>query len=292
MNIIPYLILVAGAALMLAASWRRGGWSPVQVGAWIVIGAMIGFGDLILGGILQVYRFHPGFLPHVMADHSLGALLADAWFVPVLLSSFQVVPPRFRLLVSWLLVLPIALIEIGCVRHGAFQYRDRWRLSFDMLLFLGYSPVSLWANWFEREGYTAVHRTVLTAAVAAYGWHVWADVTSGVLDLWRVRPHWLANAWSDQALGTVILHGLPFMTLVFVTGRLGWGRSAGGKFLVWATGAAYLYLLQMSRLWVPRPFWNPLFGGVGFVLITWLVSLLDDWFADRMPAGKIQAGAP
>ena len=262
---------------MGALSWR--GQLPVKVVTLMLAGALIDSGDLV-AAMLRLYSYHPGLLPNPVADARLGALLADALFVPVLTACTLAVFRRNRLQTSLLLALLFAVIEEYFVRRGIF-IRLGWRLWYTPALFLGYCVIlSWWSSSFEATGYTRFHRTVVLLSMLQHLWAVTALALSGVLNLYTFRPHWLRSPDLDNVLGGALLQLLPFLLVACVFIWYRWVDNPvlfAAAVLIWVGWTAFL---QNSGVRQDAHAWGPVQAGMSMGVLLWVAGRVDAWLAD------------
>lgn len=284
-----YLLLGAAGLAVLAVSWGRR-LTPVKLGLYLISGSVIIFADFVVTGVFGIYHYNPQILANHIPDARLGVLIAEVLFVPALVSSVAgSVGPRYRVWVSMALTLPLLMIEWYFTEAGAFL-PNGWRLWHSAVLFPPYfAALALWANHFERAGYTPFHRLVLIWLTVDLTWHVSAITTNGVLGLFHGRYYLLADPLRDNVWGNFLVHGLPWMAMGILWVWKGWARSsvllAGlvciyGLWLTWWHAAGFLIF---------APFWSPAAEAILAAVWVWGVGWVDGWL--ERAAGHTKAGA-
>jgi hypothetical protein len=274
---VPYLFLVAAALAMLALAWWR---SPGPLCPWsfLTTGGAITLGDLVVTGILAMYQYRPGFLPHY-PDNYLGVLIAECLFVPAYYAFLSTFPGRCRYWVYGLGVVPVLLLEVLFLWLGVYVHRT-WTLWHSVVLFLLYGLVAAYgANSFERRRYSPHHRFVLVAATMYYIMNLWALIPFGILRLVTIRLHLFESAELDLVISALLLHAAPF-TLIGIIGT--WYRLTRRLWFLLTTVAGFalwLTFLQAAGIWVGRPPWNPWLEGVCISLSYAGLGWIDHWFA-------------
>lgn len=273
-----YLLLFAAGLGLAAYAWTQG-ITRTMVACFLLTGAMIGSADLLLQGILQVYDFRPGLLTGMEADSALGLVLADAWFVPILFTVWAPQQPVPSLIVGVVKLAIILGLEVLFVRAGQFLPMG-WQLWHSVVAFSGYLVIGFFGQrLFRAEGYDhPAVRTVVLGAGATYAWHVWALVTDGMLDLWQIRPHLIADASADVVLGCFLFHGVPFIALGLAVVSRGWVRGMAGLAMTFGGLTLSLYTLRSIGLWEPGTLWNPAYEAAGLTFLLYVLGRLDGWF--------------
>lgn len=273
----PYLFLAAAALAMLALAWWR---APVPLCPWsfLTTGGAITLGDLVVTGILAMYQYRPGFLPHY-PDNYLGVLIAECLFVPAYYTFLSTFPGRYRYWVYGLGVVPVLLLEILFLWLGVYIHRT-WTLWHTAVLFLLYSMVAAYgANSFERRRYSPRHRFVLIAATMYYIMNLWALLPFGVLRLVTIRLYMVESAELDLVLSALLLHAVPF-TLIGIIGT--WQRWSLRPWFLVGVGTAFalwVAFLRFAGIWAGHAPWSPWLEGACVGLSYAALGWIDRWFA-------------
>lgn len=283
----PYVWLaLAGLTLFLLLS--RTGQLATKVGLLFIVGSMTGLTDLIVI-LLRLYEFRPGLLAQRVPDSRLGMLLADQIFVPLLISAIVGSAPRRRFLVGVaLVVVPFLFIENQFLIRHLFVH-VHWRLWYTAVLFSTYvGCISVWADYLERSGYNTLNRAILVVTSLHCIWLWYSVLASGVLNLFMLRPHLLADPATDNVLSGFMLRFLPSgaIGLLWVWNR--WVDGPAGIATLAATFSGWLLVLHLSGIARVRAPWNAAYGVLALTLIVLAVGGLDRWFAgarSRLGAG-------
>lgn len=283
----PYVWLaLSGLALFMALS--RKGQFATKVGLVFIVGSMTGMTDL-MAILFRLYTFRPGLIAERVPDSRLGMLLADQIFVPLLVSTVVGSARRWRYLVSLaLVVVPILFIENQFLVLHVYLH-VHWKLWYSAVLFSLYmAGISTWANYFERCGYNLVNRVILTVTSFHCIWLWYSIVASGVLNLFTLRPHLLADPVLDNVLGGFLLRFLPSggIGLLWIWNR--WVDRPAGVAALLGAFATWLLLLQLSGITRAREPWNLAYGALALTLIVLAAGWLDRWFAGEADRLRIR----
>jgi hypothetical protein len=275
---VPYVWLaLTGLGLFVATS--RIGRFPTKVGLLFVAGSMIGLTDLF-AILFRLYEFHPGLLAERVPDARLGMLLADGIFVPMLASTIVGSVSRWRYLVGLaLVVVPFLFLENQFL-IGRLYLHVHWKLWHSAALFSVYVAVlAAWAGYFERNGYNVLNRAILTLTSIHYLWLCYSILSSGVLNLFTLRPHLLADPVLDNVLSGFLLRFVPSggIGLLWIWNR--WVDKPAGIAALAATFAGWLLLLHLFGIPRAREPWHNAYGVLALTLIVLAAGRLDRWFA-------------
>ncbi|HEY3368646.1 MAG TPA: hypothetical protein VGK74_26610 [Symbiobacteriaceae bacterium] len=285
MKLLPYLVLAAAGVVIFAVAWRFAV-PQVLIGLYLVAGAAVSVGDLIVHAVGNLYMYNPNLLPVQQADGPLGLVLGDYWFVPALCCSLAAVPVRHRSTAAVFITFVFLSIETGFRNTGYFWYSG-WRLWYSALLF----PLCLvgllrWLRAFERQRAVGFHRVLLVISAVTYLLLVYDVLTGLVAGLWGFQPHILPWSFQDKLLGMLLFHNLPATVLALPALLLGWARRASfvpamaGAVALWLYGMRWLGLYRHARSW------SPAFDALALALIFYGIGRLDRWLRAYLPPEK------
>lgn len=277
----PYLWL-ALAGLTLFMVMARVGPFENKVSLFFVTGSVIAFTDLLVV-LFRLYQFRPGLIPAPVPDARLGLFLADGLFVPLLASALVGSFPRRRDLAGLLVLVTVLFVENRFLAGQIFVH-FRWKLWYSAVLFLVYLVLtSAWAADFERHRYCVRNRAILTLMSLYYLWTWYSVLTSGVLNLYTLRPHLLPDPVLDNVLSGFLLRFLPFGTVGFVWVWNRWVDRPAYVALLAAILTGWYFLLIAIGIYRLRAPWHPVYAALSATLLVLAVGGLDRWFAGARP---------
>ncbi|HWI63908.1 MAG TPA: hypothetical protein VNT75_18900 [Symbiobacteriaceae bacterium] len=277
----PYILLLT-AGLGLLKLLRRADDAPWVVALLLLTGGAIGLGDLIFAAFFELYTYQPGFLPQPR-DHYLGMLMGDKLFAPIytaaILPSIADQPFPGILWAAG----GLGLVEYLFLHLGVFVYWN-WHLSYTVGAFLlFFFMAARWLQHFRKARYAPFHRLVLITGAGGFAFHLWGILAEILLDLYRLRPHWLVDSLQDRLLGGTVFFGLPFMAVSFI---VVWFRKDRNWWILGAVGAGftawYSWLWQVG-VWQDGV-WQPYLEAAVNVLLVYLIGEIDRWMENAVPA--------
>lgn len=273
-----YLLMAVIGLVLLALAFRRSG-RQVKAALFVATLASINVVDIPLVVFLHAYEYNPGLLSAPVLDNYMGELLGEFLFVPAMTAVvLGGLTPKRRLLGAPVLGILFAVMELWLVRTGEFR-ELRWSAWLTLLLFTVYGLLlGYGANRFERDGYTATYRLLLTTAATFALWCSWTMLTSALGRSWGIRFYRHPDPEADLGLGSLLLHALPFMLVAQGALRLRWLGSPAGLVTIAVAFTLGFYAITALGFWAMGGPGSQILQAIGLMLMILPIVAWDRWF--------------